>query len=79
MSLKLNNKEDFMIKRSQSGGFGRSKFGYTERKIIKGDDFRLGVGKSNNVCPECSSRQWKTKEKNKSFQCRICGYIKTGV
>ena len=36
---------------------------------MRGDDKKM------NTCPKCDNNRWKTKVKNKQYQCRNCGYI----
>lgn len=31
------------------------------------------------ICPKCGNSRWKTKVKDKLFECRKCGYVGNGV
>lgn len=34
---------------------------------------------SNNICPACKGKRWKTIIKDQQWECRTCGYVKGGI
>ena len=46
-----------------------------ERKVPK----RRKVKKVINECPRCKKDKWKTVEKGKVYQCKICGFEGIGI